>query len=66
MPAGYSSAAAFARELGVQEETYRGWERGRTEPNIGQLCRIIALTKVEANFLLGLGDPNAEEEEIAL
>jgi DNA-binding XRE family transcriptional regulator len=48
----FGTMAEFARELGVEEETYRRWERAETEPNLANLIRILALTNVSAEFLV--------------
>ena len=55
---GYPHANNFAKELGIEDETYRRWERAETEPNIPSLVRISALLKVSLDFLLS-GKPQA-------
>jgi ribosome-binding protein aMBF1 (putative translation factor) len=51
----YQSAAAMARALRIEQETYRRYERGETEPSIAELGRIVRELGVSADFLL-LGD----------
>lgn len=51
----YQSAAAMARALKIEEETYRRYERAETEPSIAELGRIVRELGVSADFLV-LGD----------
>lgn len=48
----FETASGFAKELGVEAETYRRWERGETEPGIADLNSILELTEVSADFLI--------------
>lgn len=48
----YDSAAAFARAIEVEEETYRRWERAETEPGIVDLNAIIDELDVSADYLV--------------
>lgn len=51
----HASAAAMARALGVEEETYRRYERAETEPSIAELGRMAQELDVSTDFLV-LGD----------
>lgn len=48
----FDSAAEFARTIGAEEETYRRWERGETEPGIVALNTILEELNVSADFLV--------------
>lgn len=48
----YSRAAQFAREIGIEEETYRRWERGETEPGLADLNTILQKLDVSADHLV--------------
>lgn len=48
----YKSAAQFARRIGEEEETYRRWERGETEPGIADLNTILIELDVSADYLV--------------
>jgi transcriptional regulator with XRE-family HTH domain len=50
--AGYTSAACFARALGVEVAAYRYWERGGSAPRLATLIKICELLKIEANELI--------------
>jgi len=49
---GFQSAALFAFALGVEEHTYRHWERGAHAPDLDTLQRICLILRVSANELL--------------
>ena len=51
----YKTAAAFARTIGVEDETYRTWERGEREPHIAAICKIARALDVSLDYLI-LGD----------
>ncbi len=53
--AGYRSMKAFAEALGVEDETYRRWERGETEPGLARLRRISKLTSISLDILISGG-----------
>ena len=48
----YEYAAGGARALGIEDETYRRWERAETEPNIENIQKICAEFKCGADFLV--------------
>lgn len=50
--AGYKTKAEFARAIGIEAETYRGWERGRTEPGISEINAILTAADVSAEYLV--------------
>ena len=51
--AGFRSAAAFARTLGIEEARYRHWERGRSLPDIEFLAvRLCPTLRVDPDDLL--------------
>lgn len=50
------SQSAFSQKLGVKQQTYSNWERGKTEPTLSQICSIAATLGVSADYLLGLSD----------
>ena len=52
---GYSTARAFAEALGIDEDAYGYYERGRSYPNAMTLGRIKRLTGATIDFLY-LGD----------
>jgi transcriptional regulator with XRE-family HTH domain len=39
--AGYGSAAAFARAVGIEAATYRHWERGQALPDLSTLAEVL-------------------------
>lgn len=39
---GYKKAAPFARDIGINEQTYRNIERGRNEANYDQLALFVS------------------------
>lgn len=49
---GYDTMAGFARAIGVEEETYRRWERAETEPPLHILERIHKVANVSLDFLV--------------
>ena len=53
--AGYRSMKAFAEALGVEDETYRRWERGETEPGLARLRRISKMTSISLDILVSGG-----------
>jgi transcriptional regulator with XRE-family HTH domain len=48
----YRSAAEFARELGLEEETYRYYERGQSEPSLFMLGQIALKLQVSLDYLI--------------
>lgn len=42
----------FAREIGVEAETYRTYERGRSQPKFATLERICERTGVSLDWLI--------------
>ena len=50
--AGFQHMMTFARELGIEPEAYRRWERGETEPGIANLSKITEITGVSLDFLV--------------
>jgi transcriptional regulator with XRE-family HTH domain len=42
----------FAREIGVEAETYRTYERGRSQPKFAVLERICERTGVSLDWLI--------------
>jgi transcriptional regulator with XRE-family HTH domain len=42
----------FARELGVEDERYRRWERGEMEPSLGVLAALRRITGVSLDMLV--------------
>jgi len=53
---GYRFKKKFSEALGVEAETYNGWERGRTEPSLHYLAEISRLTNTSLDFLVS-GQP---------
>lgn len=47
----------FARDLGIESERYRRYERGETEPPVWLLASIRRLTGVSLDFLLARMPP---------
>lgn len=62
--AGYRRARAFAKALGVQENTYTSWERGDRVIHPEVLGRVRELTGVTADYIY-YGDPAALSESLA-
>ena len=60
---GYRRARAFARALGVQENTYTSWERGDRVIHPEALGKVRALTGVTADYIY-YGDPTALSESL--
>jgi ribosome-binding protein aMBF1 (putative translation factor) len=54
LDAGFRFANEFAAVLGMEDATYRTYERGEHLPDIPTLTRICKLLNVEPNFLLPL------------
>lgn len=50
---GTRNQADFARMLGVKTAAYGHYETGRTQPSIDVIVRIITITGVSADWLLG-------------
>lgn len=48
----FDSAAEFARAAGFEEETYRRWERGETEPGVVAINTILQELDVSADYLV--------------
>lgn len=42
----------FAKILGLEDETYRRYERGETEPNVSTLAKIHEVTGTSLDFLI--------------
>jgi len=52
LAAGYKSAAKMAGVLGLEEATYRKYERGDSEPSYDTLVRVCEVLKITPNYLL--------------
>lgn len=50
--AGFRFKKDLSTALGVEAETYNGWERGRTEPSLYHLSQISELTDTSLDFLV--------------
>lgn len=46
------TADAFAKELGIEAETYRTYERGDSEPNLATLKKIREITRHSLDTLI--------------
>lgn len=40
-----------AESIGIATTTYNGYERGKSDPDVGTLCKIMNLLCVDANFI---------------
>ena len=40
-----------AETIGIATTTYNGYERGKSDPDVGTLCKIMNLLGVDANFV---------------
>lgn len=40
-----------AESIGIATTTYNGYERGKSDPDVGTLCKIMNLLGVDANFI---------------
>lgn len=49
--AGYKSAEAFAKVMGIEAPTYRTYERGAAEPGLESLIRICAALRIKVEDL---------------
>ena len=54
---GYKTRKSLADDIGVDQNTYSPWERGRSYPNIKDLHTIRRLLRISADWLL-YGDEN--------
>jgi len=61
--AGYKSAAALAGVLGMEEATYRKYERGHSEPNYETLVRICELLDITPNHLLPMAHSKSKKSD---
>lgn len=55
--ADFPTAKLFAFAMGLEEATYRAWERGDAEPSLDMLQRLCVALHVEPNDLLGFSRP---------
>lgn len=53
---GVKNQAEFAKLLDLKPAAYGHYETGRTEPSIGMIIRIVEITGVSADYLLGIVD----------
>ena len=53
---GDTQQAAFARSLGVFQQTYARWELGDRQPKLQELARLASHFGVSTDYLLGLSD----------
>ena len=51
---GLRKTIELAPKVGKTQQTWNGWERGRTEPDFATLVRLCQLFDVSADYLLGL------------
>ena len=51
LEAGYKSAAQLAGVLGLEEATYRKYERGASEPSYDTLVRVCEVLDITPNYL---------------
>lgn len=63
--AGFQTAADFARHIGIQDETYRTYEKGTREPNLWAITMICLALSAPADQLLGLGEPRQSKRRAA-
>ena len=49
--AGYKSAASLAGVLGIEEATYRKYERGQSEPTFDTIVRVCEVLEITPNHL---------------
>lgn len=56
------TAKDFAGELGIEDETYRSYERGETQPPIETLAKIKHVTKASLDWLI-CGDQVEESRQ---
>ena len=52
--AGFESARAFAKRLGIDENRYKRYERAEVEPNLDLLVKISRELSVSIDTLVGL------------
>ena len=53
---GSASQAFTARQFGIAQQTYAGWENNKSRPDITELRGIAEFYNVSADWLLGLTD----------
>ncbi len=67
--ADYPTAKSFAGAIGVEDETYRMWERGDREPDITNMVKIASKLRISLDFLI-MGDlpklPSQDPQESTL
>ena len=51
---GMNKTIDIAPKIGKSQQTWNGWERGRTEPDFATLVRLCQLFDVSADYLLGM------------
>jgi transcriptional regulator with XRE-family HTH domain len=54
LEAGFRHANQLAQAMGVEEHTYRGWERGQYLPDIPKMARLCQILNLEPNELVPL------------
>lgn len=50
------SQLAFAKILGISQQTIGSWETGRTSPDLETLIKIASFFNVSTDYLLGVTD----------
>ncbi len=58
---GDTQQAAFARSLGVFQQTYARWELGDRQPKLQELARLASHFGVSTDYLLGLSESPTPE-----
>jgi transcriptional regulator with XRE-family HTH domain len=58
--------AQVAERAGVPYETYRKWEKGDSNPNWEQLCRVADILQCSLDDLTGRRETLTQEERVLL
>lgn len=58
--------AQVAERVGVPYETYRKWEKGDSNPNWEQLCRVADVLQCSLDDLTGRRETLTQEERVLL
>jgi transcriptional regulator with XRE-family HTH domain len=61
--AGYKSAAALAGVLGIEEATYRKYERGNSEPTFDTLVRVCEVLDITPNHLFPMAKGKSSKKD---
>mgnify|MGYP003312923381 CR=1 FL=1 len=61
--AGFTSREAFAKEIGVNINTYKTWENGSVTINVQQACMLSSKLNCTLDELIGIEEPERVFDE---